>query len=158
MTAVDASAGHLAAVGANFPDAVTEKHDLQELPYRDRFDGVLCVDAMEFVPPEDWPRLLERFRVALHGTGQGVAVRVADVETVAGHSNDVRVLRARVEEAEPEALALADAERWRRRVGLPVDGHDVVGGRAAPTHRRAHATAAHHAPHAAAHHAHHPAP
>ena len=30
------------------------------------FDGVLCVDAMEFVPPEEWPPVLERFR-ALNG-------------------------------------------------------------------------------------------
>jgi cyclopropane fatty-acyl-phospholipid synthase-like methyltransferase len=69
VLAVDASAGHLAAVRAGFPDATIEKHDLQDLPYRDRFDGVLCIDAMEFVPPEDWPRVLERFRDALHRPG-----------------------------------------------------------------------------------------
>jgi Methylase involved in ubiquinone/menaquinone biosynthesis len=54
-TAVDASGSYLAVVGESWPDATIEKHDLQELPYRDRFDGVMCVDAMEFVPPEDWP-------------------------------------------------------------------------------------------------------
>jgi SAM-dependent methyltransferase len=69
VTAVDASAGHLQAVRTTFPGAVTEKHDLQDLPYRDRFDGVMCVDAMEFVPPEDWLRVLERFREALHPAG-----------------------------------------------------------------------------------------
>jgi len=26
---------------------------------------VLCVDAMELIPPEDWPPVLERFRRAL---------------------------------------------------------------------------------------------
>jgi hypothetical protein len=30
---------------------------------------VLCVDAMEFVPPEDWPLVLERFRRALRSGG-----------------------------------------------------------------------------------------
>jgi cyclopropane fatty-acyl-phospholipid synthase-like methyltransferase len=69
VTAVDASARHLEAVRRSFPDATTEQHDLQDLPYRDRFDGVMCVDAMEFVPPEDWPKVLMRFRDALHPEG-----------------------------------------------------------------------------------------
>jgi hypothetical protein len=30
---------------------------------------VLCVDAMEFVPPEEWPPVLERFRRALRPGG-----------------------------------------------------------------------------------------
>jgi hypothetical protein len=30
---------------------------------------VLCVDAMDFVPPEDWPVVLERFRRALRSGG-----------------------------------------------------------------------------------------
>jgi cyclopropane fatty-acyl-phospholipid synthase-like methyltransferase len=69
VTAVDASARHLEAVRRSFPDATTEHHDLQDLPYRDRFDGVMCVDAMEFVPREDWSRVLTRFRDALHPEG-----------------------------------------------------------------------------------------
>ncbi len=69
VTAVDSSARHLEAVRTSFPDAATERHDLQDLPYRDRFDGVMCVDAMEFVPPEDWPRVLARFRGALRAKG-----------------------------------------------------------------------------------------
>jgi cyclopropane fatty-acyl-phospholipid synthase-like methyltransferase len=68
-TAVDASGSYLAVVGESSPDATIEKHDLQELPYRDRFDGVMCVDAMEFVPREDWSRVLTRFRDALHPEG-----------------------------------------------------------------------------------------
>lgn len=52
-----------------FPSVPTEKHDLQELPYRDEFDGVMCVDAMEFIPPEDWPVVLEGFRRALRPGG-----------------------------------------------------------------------------------------
>jgi cyclopropane fatty-acyl-phospholipid synthase-like methyltransferase len=69
VTAVDASGRHLEAVRRSFPSATTEKYDLQDLPYRDRFDGVMCVDAMEFVPAEDWPRVLARFRDALHRQG-----------------------------------------------------------------------------------------
>jgi SAM-dependent methyltransferase len=55
--------------GTKFPQVPTEQHELQELPYEGEFDGVLCVDAMEFVPPEDWPLVLERFGRALRPGG-----------------------------------------------------------------------------------------
>jgi SAM-dependent methyltransferase len=53
-----------------FPDVPTEKHDLQALAFEGAFDGVMCVDAMEFVPPEDWPVVLERFNRALRPNGR----------------------------------------------------------------------------------------
>ncbi|MFB3739624.1 MAG: class I SAM-dependent methyltransferase, partial [Candidatus Velamenicoccus archaeovorus] len=62
IVAVDHTAAYLAKVREKYPDAATEKHDLQDLPYRDAFDGVMCVDAMEFVPPEEWPVVLGGFR------------------------------------------------------------------------------------------------
>jgi len=62
---VDQSGGHLARARSKFSQVPTEKHDLQDLPYTEEFDGVMCVDAMEFVPPEDWPVVLARFRRAL---------------------------------------------------------------------------------------------
>jgi SAM-dependent methyltransferase len=69
LLGVDHAGAYLARAAAKFPQVPTDKHDLQELPYRDEFDGVLCVDAMEFVPPEDWPVVLERFRTALRPGG-----------------------------------------------------------------------------------------
>jgi SAM-dependent methyltransferase len=33
------------------------------------FDGVLCVDAMEYVPPEEWPIVLAAFHRALRPGG-----------------------------------------------------------------------------------------
>ena len=65
LLGVDHAGAYLANARAKFPHVLTEKHDLQDLPYRDEFDGVMCVDAMEFVPPEDWPGILERFRRVL---------------------------------------------------------------------------------------------
>jgi SAM-dependent methyltransferase len=59
----------LAIAAAKSPQVPTHKHDLQDLPYHHEFDGVLCLDAMEFVPPEDWPPVLERFRRALRPGG-----------------------------------------------------------------------------------------
>jgi cyclopropane fatty-acyl-phospholipid synthase-like methyltransferase len=135
VLAVDASAGHLAAVRASFPDAPTEKHDLQDLPYRDRFDGVMCVDAMEFVPPEDWPRVLERFRDALHRPGRlyltielvrSDAIRVAnEAARTAGHPVVDGEVLWEVSEDSPGYYhhypGLAQVRAW-----LAATGFDVV--------------------------------
>jgi SAM-dependent methyltransferase len=69
LLGVDHAGAALAIAAAKFPQVPTERHDLQELPYRREFDGVLCVDAMEFVPPEEWPAVLEQFRQALRPGG-----------------------------------------------------------------------------------------
>jgi SAM-dependent methyltransferase len=69
LLGVDHAGAALAIAAAKFSPVPTEQHDLQELPYQDQFHGVLCVDAMEFVPPEEWPPILERFRRALRSGG-----------------------------------------------------------------------------------------
>ena len=51
---------------AKFPDVQAEHVGLQELSFSDVFDGILCMDAMEFVFPEDWPQVLGNFVRALH--------------------------------------------------------------------------------------------
>jgi SAM-dependent methyltransferase len=69
LLGVDHAGALLAHAAAKFQQVPTDQHDLQELPYQGAFDGVLCVDAMEFVPPEDWPPVLERFHRALRPGG-----------------------------------------------------------------------------------------
>ncbi|HEU4355994.1 MAG TPA: methyltransferase domain-containing protein [Actinomycetota bacterium] len=66
----DHALGYLDRAHEKFPDVPTEKHDLQDLPFDGRFDGVMCADAMEFIPPEDWPVVLERFHRALRPNGR----------------------------------------------------------------------------------------
>lgn len=100
---VDHTDVYLAKLSGKFPDAATAKHHLQDLPYEAGFDGVMCVDAMEFVPPEDWPVVLERFRRALRPGGW----LYLTVELVAEDE-----VRAANEEA--------------RRSGLPVVGGEVI--------------------------------
>ena len=39
------------------------------MDFREEFDGVICIDAMEHVCPEDWPGILRRFREALRPDG-----------------------------------------------------------------------------------------
>ena len=66
---VDHTQAYLEKVSEKAPGVQTAVRDLQELPFEGEFDGVMCVDAMEFVPPEDWPVVLERFRRALRRGG-----------------------------------------------------------------------------------------
>jgi len=101
LLGVDHSGAYLANAGAKFPGVPTEKHDLQDLPYRDEFDGVMCVDAMEFVPPEDWPVVLGRFRRALRPEGWlYLTVELAPADRV----------RALNEEARRSGLPIVDGE------------------------------------------------
>ena len=56
VTGLDQSAAMLAQACRKYPQVpsrVLALQDLAELP--DRFDGLLCVDALENVAPEDWP-------------------------------------------------------------------------------------------------------
>jgi SAM-dependent methyltransferase len=69
LLGVDHSSGHLARARAKFPEVSVERADLQDLGYYDEFDGVMCVDALEMVPPEDWPVVLERFNRGLRPGG-----------------------------------------------------------------------------------------
>ena len=60
----DQSAGMLEVARRKHPGVPTECVALQELGFLREFDGVVCVDAMEHVGPEDWPLVLERLTAA----------------------------------------------------------------------------------------------
>jgi SAM-dependent methyltransferase len=70
---VDQSEGMLAKGRSKHPQVRTRTLALQELAtatdLHGRFGGVLCVDAMEFVGPEDWPRVLAGFAAVLRRPG-----------------------------------------------------------------------------------------
>ncbi len=69
VTAIDQSQGMLARAKAKFPAVQFENIGLQEMAYRDVFDGAICMDAMENVSPEDWPLVLSNFHRALKQHG-----------------------------------------------------------------------------------------
>jgi SAM-dependent methyltransferase len=101
LLGVDHTGVYLDRARAKYLDVPTEKHDLQELPYRGEFDGVMCVDAMEFVPPEEWPIVLERFRRAMHDGGWlYLTVELVPQEEI----------RAANEEARAAGLPVVDGE------------------------------------------------
>jgi SAM-dependent methyltransferase len=52
---IDLSAGMLAQARAKHPEVALERIRLQDLGFEAAFDAAICVDAMEYVPPEDWP-------------------------------------------------------------------------------------------------------
>lgn len=65
----DQSVGMLARAAHKFPDLALRKLGLQDLDYTSEFDAAMCVDAMEDVPPEDWPLVLSNFHRALRPGG-----------------------------------------------------------------------------------------
>jgi cyclopropane fatty-acyl-phospholipid synthase-like methyltransferase len=66
---IDQSGGMLAQALERFPEVDTEKLGLQQLDYNAQFDAVMCIDAMEFVFPEDWPLVMANLRRALRSGG-----------------------------------------------------------------------------------------
>ena len=69
VVGIDQSAGMLARARAKHPEAVLEKLGLQDLGFEDDFDAAMCIDAMEYVFPEDWPSVLGNLHKAVRGRG-----------------------------------------------------------------------------------------
>ncbi len=66
---IDQSQQMLNKAKEQFPDIPTEKMGLQDIPYTDLFDGIIGIDAMEKVFPEDWQVVLSNFHRALKDHG-----------------------------------------------------------------------------------------
>jgi SAM-dependent methyltransferase len=58
VAGTDQSAGMLARAAARGIACSLEHTSLQELSYAGQFDAVLTIDAMQHIPPEDWPLVL----------------------------------------------------------------------------------------------------
>lgn len=97
VVGVDHAAAYLAVARGKVPGVALHHCALQELALARDFDGVMCVDALEMIPPEDWPVVLARFARALRGGG---------------------ALYLTVELPDEARLAAVNAEA--RRTGLPV--------------------------------------
>ena len=69
VVGVDQSAGMLAEARARNLASVLERKSLQELSYAAEFDAAVTIDAMENVPPEDWPTVLANLRRAVRPGG-----------------------------------------------------------------------------------------
>ena len=69
VAGVDQSAGMLARARARGIAFSLDQTALQDLSYEREFDAVLTVDAMENIPPEDWPLVLAKLHRAVRPGG-----------------------------------------------------------------------------------------
>jgi SAM-dependent methyltransferase len=69
VAGVDQSAGMLAQARAQGIAFRLEQVALQDLSYAGSFDAVITVDAMENIPPEDWPLVLANLHRAVRPGG-----------------------------------------------------------------------------------------
>jgi 2-polyprenyl-3-methyl-5-hydroxy-6-metoxy-1,4-benzoquinol methylase len=69
VVGIDLSAEMLARARERFPSIQYERKGLQEMDFQNEFDGVICIDALEHVFPEDWPVIVRGFREALKPGG-----------------------------------------------------------------------------------------
>ena len=69
VVGIDQSQGMLSRAREKFPAVQLEQLGLQEIYFEELFDGAICMDAMEHIFPEDWPRVLGNFRHALKPGG-----------------------------------------------------------------------------------------
>ena len=65
VAGVDQSAGMLAQAQTRNVALFLEHTTLQDLPFTGQFDAAMTVDAMENVPPEDWPAVLANLHRAV---------------------------------------------------------------------------------------------
>lgn len=66
---IDQSTRMLASAKEHFPEVEYKKMALHEMNFRETFDGVICMDAMEHICPEDYPGILLGFQKALKPGG-----------------------------------------------------------------------------------------
>ena len=69
VVGTDQSTGMLGRARSRFPAVPLERVGLQELDFAAEFDAVMCIDAMENIPPEDWPTVVANLRRALRPGG-----------------------------------------------------------------------------------------
>jgi SAM-dependent methyltransferase len=115
VVGIDQSAGMLARArehfpGEQYPQLRYEKMGLQEMAFREAFDGIICMDAMEHICPEDYPGILCGFQEALKPGG--VLYFTADT----------------TDTAELDGVDLAASYERARKDGLPVVPGEWVDG------------------------------
>lgn len=66
---IDISEGMLDRAREKFPNIRYKKKGVQEIDFQNEFDGVICIDALEHIFPEDWPVTVQKFKDALKSDG-----------------------------------------------------------------------------------------
>jgi len=66
---IDQSQGMLERAHTKHPEVTVVKMGLQEMHFEEIFDDVICMDAMEFVFPEDWPLVMDNLHQDIKAGG-----------------------------------------------------------------------------------------
>jgi SAM-dependent methyltransferase len=69
VAGVDQSSGMLEQARARGIAVSLERLSLRDLPYQQQFDATLTIDALENVPPEEWPLVLSNLHRAVRSGG-----------------------------------------------------------------------------------------
>ncbi len=69
VTGVDQSEGMLERARQQFPAVLYRKMGLQEINFEQEFEGLICMDALENICPEDWPGIMHNFHKAVKPGG-----------------------------------------------------------------------------------------
>ena len=92
VVGIDQSAGMLAVARARGLAVATEQVGLQELAFDAAFDAAMTIDAMENVPPEDWPLVIANLHRAVRPGGHlYVTVEEADEPEIDAAFADAQV-------------------------------------------------------------------
>jgi SAM-dependent methyltransferase len=82
VVGIDQSAGMLAQASARGLAEAVEQVGLQELAFDRAFDAAMTIDAMENVPPEEWPIVLANLHRAFR-TGGYLYMTVEEIDDAA---------------------------------------------------------------------------
>ena len=69
VVGTDQSAGMVERARTKHPGVRVEQVGLQELAFVGEFEAAMCIDAIEHVPPEEWPKVLTNLGRALRPGG-----------------------------------------------------------------------------------------
>lgn len=128
VAGVDQSSGMLRQAEARGLAARLEHVGLQELSFVDEFDGAITVDAMEHIPPEDWPLVLENLARAvrpgrhLYLTVEEIDDAAIDESFAAAQSGHVPAVRGEVTEGDTGGYHYYPG---RERVRVWLAGHSL---------------------------------
>ena len=127
VVGIDQSAGMLRRAKEHFPEVRYEKMGFQEMDFREVFVGVICMDAMEHICPEDYPGILRGFQEALKPGG--VLYFTADTtETAEGDNVDIEAVYERAKSLGLPVVpgewvdGIDDAYEQAMALGQPVPG------------------------------------
>ena len=140
VVGIDQSVGMLDAARSKGVAIKLEHVGLQELAFGDEFDGAMTIDAMENVPPEDWPIVLANLHRAvrpgghLYLTVEEVDEAVIDTAFVAAQAGGLPAVRGEVMEGDVAGYHYYPGRdkvmRWFEAEGLEIvaEGFDQEDG------------------------------